>query len=123
MIGAVLDNEIFHKGMDRPVSLPNGRSITRSQSRKSSSGGLELLLPQVDCGTADAKGVLCCFEAVLITKLDNLDSALNSCPFRVVEDVVNVLHETTIAVSVVTIYVNLLHPDSLFSPYGSPICF
>jgi len=35
-----------------------------------------------------------------------------------IKDIVEVLHETTIAASVVTFYIDLFHLDSLLSPLG-----
>jgi len=54
--------------------------------------------------------------AELIEKLNYLQPSLDTLSLRMVKDVLNILHETTIAASVITCHIDLLHPDSPFSP-------
>ena len=54
--------------------------------------------------------------AKLIEELNYLQSSFDALSFGMINDIVTVLHETTIAVSVITFYIDLLHLHSLFYP-------
>ncbi len=63
------------------------------------------------------------FCAVVIKELNRFEPLFDTFSFGMVKDIIEVLHETTIAVSVVTFYIDLFHPDSLFSPPGESNMF
>ena len=77
---------------------------------------MESLPPQIKGGTTLVEsfpGSLC---TKLIEELDYLQSSFDALSFGMINDIVTVLHETTIAVSVITFYIDLLHLDSLSLP-------
>ena len=55
-------------------------------------------------------------EAKFITKLNDLYSFLDVRLLRMIKNVINTLHEATIAASVITFYIDLLHSVSPSSP-------
>ena len=55
-------------------------------------------------------------RAELIEELNNFQSLFDTFSFGMVKDIVDILHETTIAVSIVTFHIDLPHPDSFLLP-------
>src|SRR4030066_2384402 len=53
---------------------------------------------------------------IFIKEFDDLKPVFNLIVFRITIDIIDIFHETTIAVSIITFYINLLHLDSSFLP-------
>jgi len=116
MIGPILENKGLDEWVDNPSPSVDWSSTTWSQRRYSPVGFFEFLFPKVDGGTALVERFSGCLGSKFIKELDYLESFFNDSLPRMVDANGTVLHETTIAVSVITFYIDLLHLDPSPSP-------
>lgn len=74
------------------------------------------MFPEIDGGAALAEGLPGGLCAVFIKELDYLKPGLNLRVLGVIQDVIDALHASTTTAPVVTIYIDLFHLASPFSP-------